>query len=148
MSKISTGRKESNWGLPSSFSSSSVSSPPESTSITSGLVSTLSSSPLGVGSLHSLLTTGEETFESACLTRLRGRAIELAPFLIRLMPRPTALVLDLTAVDTEDVETTDWGDEREDLAEDCDFKDWGIRKVKLEKAKGIDTLLNGEARSR
>ena len=74
--------------------------------------------------------TGEETFESACLARLRGRAIELAPFLIRLTPRPTALALDLTALDREDVETADWRDEREDLAEDCVFQDWGIRKVK------------------
>ena len=145
MSKILTGRKESNLGLPSSFSSSSVSSPPELISITSGLVSTLSSSPLGVGSLPSLLTTGEETFESACLICLRGQATELAPFLICLMLRPTALEVDLTAVDGEDVETADWRDECEDLAEDCDFKDWGIRKVK--KAKGIDALLNGEARS-
>src|SRR3984885_1184119 len=127
MSKISTGRKESNLGLPSSFSSSSVS---DSILITSGLVSMLSSSPLGVGSPPSLLTAGEETFESACLTHLRGQAIELAPFLICLMPCLTALALDLTAVDMEDVETVDWRDECEDLAEDCVFKDWGTRKVK------------------
>jgi hypothetical protein len=56
--------------------------------------------------------------------------MELAPFLIRLMPRPTALALDLTALDREDVETADWRDEREDLAEDCVFQDLGIRKVK------------------
>src|ERR1700733_4820555 len=143
MSKISTGRKESNLSLPSSFSSSSVS---DSISITSGLVSTLSSSPLGVGSPPSSLTAGEETFESACLTRLRGRAIELAPFLICLMPRPTALALDLTAVDMEDVETADWRDEHKDLAKYCVFKDWGIRKVK--KTNESDALLNGEARSR
>jgi hypothetical protein len=66
--------------------------------------------------------------------------------LICLMLQPTALALDLTAVDMDDVETADWRDEREDLAKDCVFKDWGIRKVK--KANESDALLNGEARSR
>ena len=54
---------------------------------------------------------GDETFDSTCLARLRGRVIALAPFLIRLMPCPIAL-------GREDVETTDWSDERDDLAED------------------------------
>ena len=60
--------------------------------------------------------TGDETLDSACFTRLRGRTIALAPFLIRLMPRPIAFALDLAALDTEEV--VDRSDERDDFAED------------------------------
>src|ERR1700733_8079495 len=91
---------------------------------------------LAVGEPSLSLAMGEETFESVCLARLRGRAIALAPFLIRLTPRPIAFAPDLTAFDREEIETADWSDEHDDLVEDfveyC-VKRQGIKRVKKKK---------------
>ena len=113
MSKIT--RKEKSNELKVFSRSSSSSSEPAMIASSNSLVLMLArSSVAGLSSV--LLIIGDETLESACLARLSGRTSLLVPLLIRLMPAPIAFVLDLAALDTEEV--VEWRDERDDFAKD------------------------------
>lgn len=67
------------------------------------------------------LTTGVETFNNACLARLRGRARASSLFLIRLtlllMLCLTALAPDLTVLEMDDDDTVDRSEDCDDFAE-------------------------------
>lgn len=92
-----------------------------------------------MGSSSASLRTGVETFDRACLVRLRGRTMFSACFLIRFTPRLTALAPELIVLE---IEVVDRSDECEDFAED--FTD--IRRVEKKKKKNRSHL-NDPARS-